>query len=225
MHWPVFCNQFIFLQWQPCPSPLTCWRVASSKGRDANPWVWHVHKTHASSRTPSLTEVQERWPLADATQENLTTSYFPEVLFLLFQEIWKFTQNGQRATPKQEGSCEWFWSYISLCGQVGENALNKRGRLTNEQGKTARQRGPPRQSGLGCSANSSSAGVKDIRSHLCPHTKTLSSLSLSRYVPGLCLNHVSEQVPHEAGQGPTWRSLTLQTGKGAPPAPVSYSWT
>lgn len=67
---------------------------------------------------------------------------------------------------------------MSLCRHESKDPLKKRGRLTNEQGKTARHRGPPRRSGLGCSANSSSAGVKDTHSHLCPHTKTLSSLSL-----------------------------------------------
>lgn len=61
---------------------------------------------------------------------------------------------------------------------MGEDTLKKRGRLTNEQGRTVRHRGPLRQSGLGCSANSSSAEVKDIHSHLCAHTETLSSFSL-----------------------------------------------
>lgn len=93
-------------------------------------------------------------------------------------KIYTITTKSPREVLKQEGSPEWFWSYTSLCLHVGYDALKKSSRLTNEQGRTARHCGPLRQSGLGCSANSSSAGVKDIHLHLCPHTKTLSSLSL-----------------------------------------------
>lgn len=57
----------------PPSIPLTRWRVASSKGKDANPCVWHTHKKKhtQASRTPSLIQVQGRCPSDDATSKRV----------------------------------------------------------------------------------------------------------------------------------------------------------
>lgn len=100
-----------------------------------------------------------------------------------FAEFWLFPGRPEGSTKVGR----WFLMALVIfrfSQRVSEDAAKKRGRLTNEWGRIARHCGPPRQSGLGCSANSSSARVKDTHSHSCPHAHTLSSLYSS--IPGLC---------------------------------------
>lgn len=120
-----------------------------------------------------------------------------------FPEFWLFAWRPKGST--EEG--RWFSMALviyTFSQHVSWDASKKRGRLTNERGRIARHRGPLRQSGLGCSANSSSARVKDTHSHVCPHPHTHCHLHLWPLLE-----------PHYAGWGPTPRSLTPQAGQGA----------
>lgn len=78
MYWPVFCDYFIILQWQPRPLPEHAEGLPAVRGKmPIHAYDTHIKKKpthiHTSSRTPSLTEALGRCPSDYDTQESVNT--------------------------------------------------------------------------------------------------------------------------------------------------------